>query len=111
MDVSVEKYLRNATIHAESTLLGNYKNGNASATEIERMNKFIVKLGDKEIAYKFIDEIINSNSPNAIMWIVPVCKNKHYKIEVVKNKLLNYSNDKALGILSLNATILLKTLQ
>lgn len=110
MNISVKKHLLAATSHAENTLLGNYKIGNAMATEIEQMNKYIIKLKDTETAYKFIDEIIDSNLPNAIMWIASVCEKKHYRIDAVRNKLLNYSSDKTLGILSLNATMLLRTL-
>ncbi len=74
MDISIESYLRNANMHAESTLSGDYKAGNTSATEIEKMNKLIVELENDDSAYNIIDGIINSNCANAIMWIVPVCK-------------------------------------
>ena len=110
MNISVKKYLSDAISHAESTLSGNYKTGNVAATEIGQMNNYITTLEDTETAYKFIDEIINSNIPNAVMWIAPVCVKKRYRINTIRNKLINYSNDKTLGILSLNAAMFLKTL-
>ena len=43
-------------------------------------------------------------------WIAPVCKEEQYKTDLVRNKLLRYSKDKTLGILSLNAAMFLKML-
>lgn len=110
MDNFVENYLRTTADHAECTLQGDYKAGNVRAAEIESMNKYIVELKDNEDAYRLIDGIINSDLPSAIMWITPVCRKRNYSIEKVRQKLLGYSNDKALGILALNASMLLKTL-
>lgn len=110
MDKFVENYLRTAADHAECTLQGDYKAGNVLASEIESMNKYIVKLRNKEDAYRLIDDIINSDLPNAIMWITPVCRQQNYNTEKIRRKLLGYSTDKALGILALNAGMLLKTL-
>lgn len=110
MNISVKDYLDNAIMHAESTYTGNYKACNNSASEIEQMNNSIANLLNDEAACDFIDEIIDSNCANAIMWITPVCKKKNYKLETIKSILLSYLNDKSLGILSFNAAMLLKTL-
>lgn len=109
MDISIENYLRHATIHAECTLSGDYKTGNRSATEIERMNKFIVELENDDSAYNIIDEILNSDCTSAIMWIAPVCIKRNYKMGVIKRRMIAFSNDKKLGILALDAAMLLKT--
>ena len=110
MDVIIEKYLHNAIKHAENTLSGNYKTGNIFPTKIKKLNTFILDLEDEQTAYNIINGIINSNCANAIMWIAPVCAQKHYKMEIIKDKLLAYSSDNKLGILALNASMLLKTL-
>ena len=110
MDAFIKKYLLNAAIHAESTLSGNYRKGNTAATELERMNQYLLKLEDTTAARSLIDEILRSDLPNAIMWIAPVCKETQYKTDMIRNKLLRYSKDKALGILSLNAAMFLKAL-
>ena len=110
MDKLVEKYLRNTAGHAKYTLQGDHKAGNALASEIEAMNQYMLELKDKENAHRLIDDIIKSDSPNAIMWITPVCKKQNYKVERVRQKILNYSDDKELRILALNARMLLKTL-
>ena len=96
--------------HAKCTLQGDYKIGNASASEIESMNKYIIELKNNDDACKLVDDIIRTDFPNAIMWITPVCKKRNHKVEEVRQKLLNYSNDRDLGILALNAIMLLKTL-
>ncbi len=110
MDVFTEKYLHNAVKHAECTLSGNYKAGKIFATAIEKMNHYILNLEDQETAYNIISDIIDSNCANAIMWIAPICAHKDYKIEIVRNMLLAYSGDNKLGILALNAAMLLRTL-
>lgn len=110
MNVFIKKYLHNAIKHAENTLSGNYKAGNIFATEIRNLNTFILDLEDEQTAYNIINGIISSNCANAIMWIAPVCAQKHYKMEIIKGMLLAYSSDNQLGILALNASMLLKTL-
>ena len=110
MDKFVKSYLRYTADHAKCTLQGDYKIGNASASEIESMNKYIIELKNNDDACKLIDDIISTDCPNAIMWITPVCKKRNHKVEEVRQKLLNYSNDRDLGILALNAIMLLKTL-
>lgn len=110
MGFSVEKYIQVAITHAENTLTGDYKAGNISASEIEKMNNHIADLDDDEIAYGIIDKIITSDCANAIMWIAPVCKRKRYKLDLIKVKLTNYTKTKSLGILALNAEMLLRTL-
>lgn len=110
MDAFVEKYLLHVASHAENTLSGNYRKGNTAATELERMNQYLLKLEDTTAARSHIDEIICSDLPNAVMWIAPVCKEEQYKTDLVRNKLLRYSKDKTLGILSLNAAMFLKML-
>ena len=79
MDAFVEKYLLHAASHAENTLSGNYRKGNTAATELERMNQYLLKLEDTTAARSHIDEIICSDLPNAVMWIAPVCKEEQYK--------------------------------
>lgn len=78
--------------------------------KIEKMNNIILELEDQVTADNIINDIIDYNCANAIMWIAPVCAYKHYKIEIIKNMLLAYSGDNKLGILALNAAMLLKTL-
>lgn len=78
--------------------------------KIEKMNNIILELEDQVTADSIINDIIDSNCANAIMWIAPVCAYKHYKIEIIKNMLLAYSGDNKLGVLALNAAMLLKTL-
>lgn len=78
--------------------------------KIEKMNSIILELEDQVTADNIINDIIDSNCANAIMWIAPVCAYKHYKIEIIKNMLLAYSGDNKLGVLALNAAMLLKTL-
>ena len=110
MDKFVENYLHVAADHAKCTLQGDSKAGNVLASKIESMNKYIVELKNNEDSHKLIDDVINSDVPNAIMWITPVCKKLNSQVEKVKQKLLSYSNDKSLGILALNAVMLLKIL-
>lgn len=110
MDAFAKKYLHNAVKHAESTLSGNYKSGNNFAKKIEKMNSIILELEDQVTADNIINDIIDSNCANAIMWIAPVCAHKHYKMEIIKNMLLAYSGDNKLGILALNVAMLLRTL-
>ena len=110
MNLFIEKYLLHAASQAESTLSGNYRKGNAAATELERMNQYLLKLEDTAAARSLIDEIIRSDSPNAVMWIAPVCKEEQYQTDLIRDKLLRYSKDKTLGILSFNAAMYLKTL-
>lgn len=110
MDEFTKKYLHNAVKHAESTLSGNYKSGNYFAKKLEKMNSIIFELEDQVTANNIINGIIDSNCANAIMWIAPVCAHKHYKTEMIKEILLAYSDDNNLGILALNATMLLRIL-
>lgn len=110
MDAFAKRYLHNAVKHAESTLSGNYKSGNNFAKKIEKMNSIILELEDQVTAENIISDIIDSHCANAIMWIAPVCAHKHYKMEIIKNMLLAYSGDNKLGILALNAAMLLRTL-
>ena len=110
MDVLTEKYLHNAIKHAESTMSGDYKAGNVFAKKIEKINSIILGLEDRETAYSIINDIIDSNCASAIMWIAPVCAQKHYKMETINSMLLAYSRDSKLGILSLDAAMLLKSL-
>ena len=110
MDEFIRKYLNHAIMHAESTLSGDYQAGNTSATEIEKMNQYIAALEDDQVVHNMIDGIIKSNYANATMWIAPVCKKKHYKMEFIQNKLSDYSKDNTLGILALNAAMLLKSI-
>lgn len=110
MDAFIKKYLLNAASHAESTLSGNDRKGNTAATELERMNQYLLKLEDTTATRSRIDEILRSDLPNAVMWIAPVCKEEQYKTDLVRNRLLRYSKDKTLGILSFNAVMFLKTL-
>ena len=44
------------------------------------MNNIILELEDQVTADNIINDIIDYNCANAIMWIAPVCEYKHYKI-------------------------------
>lgn len=104
------KYVEKAIVHRECTLTGNYRRGNVAASYIEKINEKLLN-GKKENAYCFIDKVLCSDNPNAIMWIVPVCIALEYRVEFIESKLRTYSMDKSLGILSFNASMLLKSIK
>ena len=105
----IARYKKNALIHQECTITGDYRKGNAAAGSIEKINRKLLRIEVNQ-AYIFIDEVLNSDIPNAIMWIAPVSVSLNYRIDVVKILLQTYATDQKMGILSIDASMLLQNI-
>lgn len=106
----VTKYLKNATVHQNCTMTGDYKKGNMAARFLGSINNELLK-EEADQTQAFIDEILSSDMPNAIMWIVPVCVSLNYRIDFVKMLLQTYAADKNIGLLSFDASMLLRNIK
>ena len=110
VETFVEDYLRCSYEHMQCTFTGDYKKGNRYAKKIIKHNTKIEENDDKEMADRIIDLIIDSEVPNAVMWITPVCVKMQYRLSEVKDKLLMFSQRKDLGLCALDAERLLEQL-
>ena len=107
----IKEYIYYSDIQKYCTQIGDYKQGNVAASNLEGINDDLKTSMDKESVQYIIDSVLDSDNPNAIMWITPVCQCLQYRIPLIIEKLSAYSVDKELGILSLNALMLLKTVK
>ena len=110
MRINKEKYIQYAEEQQQCVLSGDYKQGNKYANKLIEFNS-IIEETEGDIANSLIDGIINSDKPNAVMWISLVCAKRKYRVEEIKAKLTKYSIDRDLSVFALNAKVTLQELE
>lgn len=105
-----EKYVQCAEEQQKCFFSGDVKQGNKCADKLIRYNAIIEKTDDESVN-KVIDYIIDSDKPNAVMWISFVCAKRKYRLTDIKEKLVRYSVDRDLGLLAFNAKVILEQIE
>ena len=102
----INKYIEMAVIQMECTYSGDYRSGNKASVQLEKMNIIFKNNFDENIIV--IDELIDSENPNVILWISQVAFAQKYREKEIIDKLEQISCNQNLGIIRLNAEMVLK---
>lgn len=100
-------YYEAAKIQMEATYSGDYKKGNKASNKLERYND-LIRANFKEYE-SVVENLINSENPNVVIWIANVALDEKFKTDYVIRRLKDIAENKDLGIIGLNAEMLLKT--
>lgn len=103
----VLNYYEAAKTQMETTYAGDYKKGNRASNRLIKYNDLIKS--DFPNYKSVVKELLNSQNPNVLIWIANVALDEKYEEDFVVSSLKTIAENKELGIISLNAKMILKT--
>ena len=102
----ISNYCEAAKIQMDATYSGDYKKGNRASDKLKKYND--IMRSDFSKYEPIVKELLNSENPNAVIWIAGVALENNFEKDVVIYKLKKMTENEKLGILRLNAKMTLK---
>lgn len=106
----VEKYVKYAREYEQCKLYVDDIREKQLSKKITKYNKKLIRAKDKMEVRQFIDAILASEVPAAIMWSVIVCVELKYRLPEITDRLIAYSENKEMRSLASEAETMLTQL-
>lgn len=106
-DKLIADYCKAVQAQMDATYSGDYRKGNRESGKLYKYNDFIKS--DFQNYKSVAEELIHSANPNVIIWIANVVLDTKYETDFVIARLKDIAQDKNLGIIRLNAEMILET--
>lgn len=102
----VNDFIRNAVVQGEATYSGKYKVGNKASEKLFKIEK--IMLDNPNLAEGMLDTLLSHSNINVKIWASGISMELGYRVEDAKKLLKQIACMPDVGILGLNAEMLLK---